>query len=266
MKLFSTKHRNVLKKNDNFDIRNKNFFVQLCISITKAVMLDFDKGDFWQSAEGSQETTNFFGWYAILNLKNGKINFGSLTRDFAQRKGEYQRDFREFRGNPHTRNPRLYASLRKEITENKCTDEDFVFLPLVLLSKADFNELLINPASSTNHGLSKTQWLQDIEEEVLRFFLESTLYKERFYNTKTTSRFLPSNTSGGFRTGNVEPVAEVGGEKPRAFESVSAAAAILGRDRRSIRNYIQRGTLKRLTPQEWDAWPEDLKFINPNRN
>jgi len=266
MKLFSTKHRKVLTRNDNCDIRNANFFVQLCISITKAVLLDFDKEDFWQSTEGSQETTNFFGWYAILNLKNGKINFGSCTRDFAQRKGEYQRDFREFRVNPQARHPRLYASLRKEITENNCTDGDFVFAPLVLISKADFNELFINPASSTSHGLSKTPWLQDIEEEVLRFFLESTLYKERFYNTKTTSLFLPNNTSGGFRPGNVEPVAEVGGENPRAFESVSAAAAILVRDRRSIRNYLQRGTFKRLTPQEWDAWPEELKFINPNRN
>ena len=263
MKLFSTKHRKVFTKKDNCDLNNKQFFVELCITIIKAVLLDFEQKDFWKSAQGVQGTTNYFGWYAIINQKNGRINFGSCTGDFAQRKGEYQRDFREFRENPQMRNPRLYASLRKEIVENNDTEEDFVFVPLVLLSKADFNKFFKNRIS--NQGVPKTPWLQDIEKEVLDFFIESPLYKDRFYNTKSTSLFQPGNTSGGFRPETVEPVAEVGGENPRAFESVSAAAAILNRDRRSIRNYISKGTFRRITSEEWNSWPEDLKFTNPNR-
>jgi len=263
MKLYSTKHRKVFTRKDNCSLTNKQSFVGWCISIIKAVLLDFDQGNFWESSEGVQGTTNFFGWYAIINKKNGKINFGSCTGDFAQRKGEYQRDFREFRENPQVRNPRLYASLRKEIEENNCTEDDFVFAPLVLLSKRDFNPLFNNRASGLD--LQKTPWLQDIEKEVLDFFLESPIYKDRFYNTRSTSLFLPGNTSGGFRPGNVAPVAEVGGQN-RAFESVSAAAAILQRDRGSICYYIERGTFKRLTLEEWNCWPEASKFTNPNRN
>lgn len=263
MKTYNTKNRVVLTTTYPWNLDDTQYLVELCIRQMQAVLLDFDQGNFWQSEEGSQGITNYFGWYAMINTKNGNINFGSCTGDFAQRKGEYQRDFREFMENPQQRNPRLYPSLRQEIMENGCSEEDFVFAPLVLLSKVDFNKFF--DTSISGHGSPKTQWLQDIEKKVLDFFLTSPKYKVRFYNTRSTSAFLPGNTSGGFRPGNTAPVAEVGGEKPRAFESVSAAAAILKKDRRSIRNYISRGSFKRLTVDEWNTWPEDLKFKNPNR-
>ena len=258
MDTYYSKHRVVLTKNDNFDTSNPQFFLKLCVDTLEAVVSGLTQGIFPESGQGTEKITNYFGWYAIVNLKSKKVMFGSSTSDFSRRKADYKRDFREFRNNPKASSPRLYASLRQEITKNGCSENDFVFVPLVLLDKAYFNSLLDKK--------EKTNWVQDIEHEVLKFFLESTSYKGLFYNTKASSKFEVGNTSGGFRAGKTSPVAEVGGENPLAYESKMAASKILKKDRKSIRNYVDRGKFKEISVEEWNAWPEDRKRINPYRD
>jgi hypothetical protein len=45
-----------------------------------------------------------------------------------------------------------------------------------------------------------------------------------------------------------------------------AASKILNKDRKSIRNYVKRGKFREISMAEWNAWPEDRKRINPDRN
>jgi len=64
--------------------------------MVKTILSDIKQKVFWESEEGTQNTTNFFGWYALINVKSGKINIGSSANNFSRRKADYQRDFREF--------------------------------------------------------------------------------------------------------------------------------------------------------------------------
>jgi hypothetical protein len=140
------------------------------------------------------------------------------------------------------------------MTKYNCTENDYFFVPIVLLKDSDFQ---INLAS-------RMEWIQSIENSVIEKFLEfeSPIYKNNIYNTKASGRFEKGNPGGGFIEINTSPIAEIDGNL--AWDSVSAAAADFQCDRKSIRNKLGK-KFKRISLDEYKNWPDQYKKSNPKR-
>ena len=196
--------------------------------------------------------TNLVGLYLIVNTRTNKLYVGG-TSDLAQRKGEYNQSFT----NP-TRTNKLSKGLQHDLKQGNITD--FCFIPIVGIPQ--------DKLSGFQNDSSKRKQISsfidlEVEQTLLNFYLDPVNQRSvSFYNEKTIGSFGKGNTYGG---------SPESGTKDRplkykdlyAWESVSAAANSLGKDRKTIRNRKAKGTLVEISPEDYNNF-QGTKISNEN--
>jgi len=189
------------------------------------------------------QLTNIAGIYLIVSPLTQKFYIGSAS-NLAQRKGDHKRNYT----NDSRRDPIMRPFRATNI-------ENIYFVPILTLP--------INLVNGLNFD---SQTLGTFNQQLQRFFdrkVESVLINEvltdsyyvRFItNTRDVGAFQPQNTFGGTpQSGQQDkPVAY---RNLYAWESISAAAECLGRDRKTIRNKQIQGILTYLTKEEYENFP-----------
>lgn len=238
-----------------FDFSNsdsQNFIANLLISKTIEKLLiiidqvkseTFNYDDYSFSKNKKSGLTKKAGIYVIINKRTKKIYLGG-TGNLAQRKGEYRNNLTKVEPSQ-----KVYSSMREDLT--KGNPNDFYFVPIVGFHQdlAIFTE----KQESVKKQLSIFLDLK-VEQVVLEQMLTneslSGMYAKMFYNQKTIGRFQEGNTYGGTPESGAENRALC--FKDYAWESVSAAANSLKKDRKSIRNKRDKGVLKEISSEQYN--------------
>ncbi len=254
-----------------FDFSNsdsQNFIANLLISKTIEKLLiiidqvrneTFKYDDYSLTKNKNSGLTKKTGIYVIINKRTKKIYLGG-TGDLAQRKGEHKNNFTKVE-----RSQKVYSSMREDLTEGN--PNDFYFVPIVgfqqdLAIFTEKKELGLTNQESVKKQLSMFLDLK-VEQVVLKQMLTneslSGMYAKMFYNQKTIGVFQEGNTYGGTPESGAENRALC--FKDYAWESVSAAANSLNKDRKSIRNKRDKGVLKEISSKEYNNF-EGIKISN----
>lgn len=166
--------------------------------------------------------TNMAGLYIILNTKTKKIYLGS-TSNLAQRKGEHNQSM----NNP-ARRDKLPKGIQQDLVQESI--QDFCFIPILAISQKKFSSLTKSPALTKQIAAFLDL---EVEARLLGSYLNEVSQDSiTFYNEKTAGTFERGNTSGGSpQSGSPDKALKF---ENYAWESVSAAANSLGKDRKTI--------------------------------
>ena len=142
---------------------------------------------------------------------------------------------------------------------------EFYFVPIVV-----FKQKLVLGLTVTKSSTVKEQIVsflnESVETPLLEEFLSHPNFCNIFYNVKTVGPFEKGNKEGGSPKSGApdKPLLFEEGEDKYAWESVSAAAKCLGKDRKSIRLQRDKGTkLKNITKTEYENF-KGVKISNAN--
>lgn len=187
---------------------------------------------------------NLVGLYLIVNRKSRKFYLGSSI-DLAQRK-------REYRSYLNTNSKKLYKTMREDRVTGQASD--FYFVPLVGFHRTNVTGFINASQQAINKSL-RTFLDFEVEEPLFVSYLDpKAKYASLFYNKKTIGIFVKGNVEGGsFQSGlpNQPLMFE-----NYAWESVSAAAKSLEKDRKSIRLQRNPGKFKAISIEEFQNFAE----------
>lgn len=185
--------------------------------------------------------TNKAGIYLIINRRTTKLYLGG-TGDLAQRKGDYQRNFTML-----DRRRKVYSSMRPDLDEG--SPKDFYFVPIVQFSLNRAKGLIARPQESVKLQVARFLDLR-IEQVLLEHYLGSdSNVRALFYNQKTIGVFMKGNTFGGApQSGTPDKALMFEGY---AWESISAAARSLQKDRKSIRNQLKNQRFNEISNDDF---------------
>lgn len=202
-------------------------------------------------ANESRGLTKVAGLYMIVNKRSKKVYLGGSV-NLAQRRREYKSYFNKNTG-------KVYKTMRDDLLSGQASD--FFFVPIV-----GFNRSSVTGLTNTSEQANSQQLMsfldRQVEQPLLEEFLNSTnQYASLFYNEKTIGTFTQGNVYGGSPLSGSE-------NKPLMFEnyaweSLSAAANSLSKDKKSIRLQRDKGKLQEISIEEFNNFV-GIKITNAN--
>lgn len=190
----------------------------------------------------TSELTHMAGLYLIVNKRTKKIYLGG-TGDLAQRKGEHHYNLTKPK-----RRKKLSKSMLTDLIEG--TIDDFYYVPIVTFDQNLIKNLKITQGNSLKKELS-IFLDQKVEKVILEeFFNANSEFCSYFYNEKTVGAFQINNTYGGSPKSGTKN-RPVSFQNKYAWESISAAAKSLNKDRKTIRNKRDSNILQEINSEEF---------------
>lgn len=241
--IYSAEERKVLA---NSFIRAAETQVQITISLLNRGLISVETYSFEKTQ--SSGLTNLVGLYLIVNTRTKKIYLGG-TNNLAQRKGEYNQSFTN-----STRQKKLSKSMQKDLAEGGF--KDFCFIPIVgILQKNLTPNVSFNQSTALKELKREISNFIDFEVEqplLDKFLNPNTETFQMFYNEKTIGSFTKGNSFGGsLKSGSPnQPLMY----ENYAWESVSAAAKSLGKDRKTIRNRKDLGVFIEISVNDFNSF------------
>lgn len=186
------------------------------------------------------------GVYVIVNTETKKLYIGGSS-NLSNRRSTYKFNMlKPLSGSPRSRKDKLSKLIREDLNQGKI--DDFCFIPIIGIQKANLSGFEVSPSQSV-----QIQRFIDLEVEqaLLDFYLNSANQTSvSFYNVKTVGAFNIGNTFGGAPySGSPDRPLTYG---KYAWQSVSAAATSLKKDRKAIRERLKKGQFRNLTVEEYD--------------
>lgn len=205
------------------------------------------------------------GLYLLVHTKSGQFYIGSSV-NLGQRRREIRAAFqtpyiakKRKSGNGETLIPAFNKKVLEFIKQNPDAIKDFYFIPLIFFDKQNLS--LEGKALSSYLDLN-------VESRLITHVFNTDPLNKKIFNVKAVGAFQENNTFGGSPESGSEdcPVALQNPENPLdilcAFESISAAANMLGVSPRAIRYYRDKGIMVNINKDEFDCYPVDSKFNN----
>jgi hypothetical protein len=222
-----------------------SMFIQMAEATLQTLMAQLLAGSLvltnysWNRQRGSGLTKQA-GIYVLVNVPLQKVYLGG-TSNLAQRKGEYK----SWLSDP-SRHAKLPNAIEADIKVGKL--EDFCFVPLVIIPQS---RLTVGSTVAVGKEISKFLDLA-VEQRMLQTLLAQPAAAQTVYNQKTVGTFVIGNQQGGSPQSGSSNKAVMFGTY--AWESKSAAAKSLGKDRKTIRNYTDAGKFKEITTAAYEAF------------
>lgn len=213
---------------------------------------DFEAFSF---ANESRGLTNVVGIYMIVNRRSKRVYLGGSV-NLAQRRREYKSYLNNNTG-------KVYKTMRDDLLKGQASD--FSFVPLVGFHRSSVTGGVVTNTSEQANSKQLMSFLDlQVEQPLLEEYLSSTdpaQYASLFYNAKTIGVFTQGNVYGGSPLSGAK-------NKPLMFEnyaweSVSAAANSLLKDRKSIRLQRDKGKLQEISLEQWNNFV-GMKVTNAN--
>jgi len=206
------------------------------------------------------------GFYLVVNLKNFKCYFGQSIQ-MGKRRSNYRTAFSKI--HKGRKLPISNPGLKNDITTNAATIDDFLWIPLLLISRRTYrfkpptaNELAKWKKREIVENKAKTVFLCAIEEPILIKLKKEN--KISLYNAQTGSAFVIGNKAA-------QKFAGTQTEKPLsimgfAFENTKCAAIALNRDPELIPFFksIKNSFVSELTADQWAEWDPSKKVSLEN--
>ena len=194
--------------------------------------------------------TNVAGVYVLYSKPTKKVYIGTST-NLSQRKGEHSKDIKsQVKGVP---------LILSDVTTLQLTVSDFEFLPIAQL---DENLIAKIENSSDSSITNKVQnFYLKVEEKLLEELFADPSILPRLYNSKTSSAFTVGNPGGSHGKGGIpkEPLAFL----DYAWESKNKASSCVGRDRKTISNYLtdKKPGWRAISVEELENWDPNKKNV-----
>lgn len=208
---------------------------------------DFEAFSF---ANDSKGLTKIVGIYMLVNKQSNKVYLGGSV-NLAQRRREYK----SYLNN----NTKVYKTMRDDLLKGQASD--FYFVPLVGFHRSSATGLTNTSEQANSQQLMRFLDLQ-VEQPLLEEYLSSkSQYSSLFYNEKTIGTFTQGNVYGGSpNSGSANKPLMF---KNYAWESVSAAAHSLSKERKSIRAKRKPGEFQEISLEEFNNFV-GIKITNAN--
>lgn len=222
--------------------------VERIISSVLNGTFDYEAFSFTNESKG---LTNVVGLYMIVNRRSKKVYLGGSV-NLAQRRREYKSYLNNNTG-------KVYKTMRDDLLKGQAND--FYFVPLVGFHRSSVTGLT-NTSEQANSKQLMSFFDIQVEQPLLEEYLSSTSqYVSLFYNEKTIGTFTQGNVYGGSPNSG-------SANKPLMFqnyawESVSAAAYSLSKERKSIREKRKRGVFQEISLEEFNDFV-GIKITNAN--
>lgn len=212
----------------------------------------FEYNDFSFEKKRNSGLTEIVGIYMIINKRTKKMYLGG-SGDLAQRKGEHRQNFTKV-----TRYHKVYNSMKQDLTKGK--PDDFYFVPIVGFHQ-DLATLSNNAIFTGNSKKKQFSIFIDIkvEQVILNEMLANESLSEVFYNQKSIGAFQTENPYGGTPQSGMKNRALY--FENNAWESVSASAKSLKKDRKSIRKKRDNKVLIEMSLEEYQNF-KGIKISN----
>ena len=201
-------------------------------------------------ANDSTGLTKMVGLYMIVNRRTKKVYLGGSV-NLAQRRREYKSYL--------NKKTKVYKTMREDLLKGQASD--FYFVPLVGFPRSSVTGLTNTSEQANSKELMRFLDFQ-VEQPLLEEYLSSTYqYTSLFYNEKTIGTFTQVNTYGGSPNSG-------SANKPLMFqnyvwESVSAAANSLSKERKSIRAQRKPTKFQEISLEEFNNFV-GVKITNNN--
>lgn len=194
--------------------------------------------------------TKVVGLYMIVNKRSKKVYLGGSV-NLAQRR----RDYKSYLN----KNTKVYKAMREDLLKGQASD--FYFVPIVGFRRSSVTGLTNTSEQANSQQLMSFLDFQ-VEQPLLEEYLSSTCqYASLFYNEKTIGTFTQGNAYGG--SPNSGSASKPLMFQNYAWESVSAAANSLLKERKSIRAQRKPNKFREISLEEFNNFV-GVKITNAN--